>query len=285
MTTVFSPFRPSMLAVATGLVLASGAGAQAMPKGHHGCATSTLNVTGQGEARVAPDLAVVTLGVTTQADSAAEAMQQNASQQRAVIDALKAAGLAAENIQTSGLNLNPMRDYGENRQPEVIGYEASNMVSIRVSDIDRLGEVLDTIVAAGANQINGIDFRREDAAQTQDDARRAAVEDARHKAQILADAAGVQLGHVIQIGDVDTGHGPSPMRMMAADMAKEGGTPVEPGQLSMSAQVQMKFALIDDSSPCADHRRKTEPAGDMPPPHGTDTGAVAPGEPVVPDGN
>lgn len=285
MTKRYLPFKPSILAVATGLVLAGTVGAQAMPKGHYGCMASTLNVVGQGEARVAPDLAVITLGVTTQADSAAEAMQQNAQQQRAVIDALKEAGITPENIQTSGLNLNPVRDYSDNREPRVIGYEASNMVSIRVIEIDGLGEVLDTIVAAGANQINGIDFRREDAAQTEDDARRAAVQDARHKAEILADAAGVKLGHVISIADSVTGGGPSPMRMMAADMAKEGGTPVEPGQLSMSAQVQMKFALIDENAPCAGGHGKSKPAGDLPPPHGTDTGTVAPGEPVMPDGN
>lgn len=302
MTQFHLGFRPAFRATATGLALLVATAATAMPPGHeqmarhHGCAMpGSLAVTGQGEAQVAPDLAVITLGVTTQADSAAEAMRLNAQQQSAVVQALKAAGLAAEDIQTSGLSLNPLRDYGENREPRVTGYEASNMVSVRVREIARLGEMMDAIVAAGANQIQGIDFLREDSARTQDAARRKAVKDAMHKARVLAEAAGLTLGPVRKMREGSTGGGPQPMRMMAADMAKEASTPVEPGQLSMSAQVEVEFALLDDPAACSPHPRKHGPgkgkpstgkpkAGDLPPPMGTDSGSVAPGQPVVPMG-
>lgn len=243
--------RRSLLAASAGIAMLAAVPAAAQP----GCAPmSRLEVTGQGEARVAPDLAVIQIGVTSQAASAAEAMQQNATQQGAVIEALKAAGLADTEIQTSGLNLNPMMDYGENRSPRVTGYEATNMVSARVSDVARLGEVLDAVVAAGANQINGISFQREDDGATQDDARRAAIADARHKAEILAEAAGLTLGPVLTIRDAPSDQGPQPMRMMAADMAKGASTPVQPGQLSLSAQVEVRYALLGaDGESCAPH--------------------------------
>lgn len=249
--------------------------------GHSGCgAMSRLDVTGQGEARVAPDLAVIQLGVTTQADSAASAMQQNAEAQTAVIEALKGAGLAETDIQTAGLNLNPMMVYAENTPPRITGYEATNMVSIRVAEVARLGEVLDSIVTAGANQINGISFQREDAAATEDDARRAAIQDARHKAEVLAEAAGLTLGPVIVIRDAPMmNEGPQPMMMMMAqDRAKGASTPVEPGQLSVTAQVQVQYALLgEEGQACGGHgsmHHGMPGDGDMAP----DAGGEAPAE-------
>ncbi|RNF35451.1 SIMPL domain-containing protein [Paracoccus methylarcula] len=256
--TQYSPrFGRALMAVTTGLALtfataalaSPGSGhAEGMKAGHHGCGArggmmmSRLTVTGQGDARVAPDLAEIRLGVTSQADSAAAAMEQNAEQQTAVIEALKGAGIAAANIQTSGLNLQPRMEYPENGAPTIKGYEATNMVSVRVTEVAKLGEVLDAIVAAGANQINGIDFQREDAGETEDQARRAAVEDARHKAEILAEAAGLALGPVIVIRDAPVADGPRPM-MMRAEAARDSSTPIEAGELSVSAQVQVEYAL------------------------------------------
>ncbi|SNT72788.1 SIMPL domain-containing protein [Paracoccus seriniphilus] len=209
-----------------------------------------LTVTGQGEARLVPDMASIQVGVTTQGESAAEAMSQNSAQQGAVIEALKAAGIVGKDIQTSGLNLSPMMDYGDNRAPRVTGYQARNMVSVRVSDLAALGEVLDALVTAGANEINGISFGREDGREAEDEARRAAVQDARHKAGILAEAAGQKLGRVIRMqASAQSGGGPRPMMMRAeASMSKD--VPVEAGELSFGAQVQMEFALIDENA-CA----------------------------------
>jgi uncharacterized protein YggE len=209
----------------------------------HSIGLSRLSVTGQGEARIAPDMATVQLGVTTRAASAAEAMKQNSDQQRAVIAALAGAGIAERDIQTSGLGLNPVMDYSQDRAPSVTGYEASNSVSVRVAEIARLGEVLDAIVTAGANQINGISFTREDGADAEDEARRAAVEDARHKAEVLAKAAGLTLGPVLVLRDAQASAGPQPM-MRAAMAAEKADVPVQAGEVSMAAQVEMDFALI-----------------------------------------
>lgn len=262
---------------------------------------SRMSVIGSGQARVAPDLATVRLGVTTRAESAADAMRQNSDQQSAVIDALVAAGIAEEHIQTSGLNLNPVIDFSPEREPTVTGYEASNMVSVRVTQIDRLGEVLDAIVGAGANQINGIEFSRMDGLDAEDQARRTAVEDALHKAEVLAEAAGLQVGRVLTMRDGAVSDGPRPMMRQAA-MEVSASVPVQAGQVEVSAQVQMEFALIGgpdcgpDRGPQGEGREGRPPlkganapgegsaAGDLPPPMGIDSGAVQPGEPVVPMG-
>lgn len=258
-------FRGAALAASTGLAIALAGPAMAAPGGgmdHHGCGPlARLNVSGSGETRIAPDLAVIQLGVSSQADSAAAAMSQNGEQQGAVIEALKNSGIPAADIQTSGINLNPLMDYGEGRAPRVTGYQASNMVIVRVSEVDRLGEVLDAIVAAGANEINGINFQRTDAAAAEDDARRAAVEDARHKAEVLAAAAGLELGPVLSLRDAPVRGGPQPM-MMRAEAARDSVTPVEAGQLSLSAEVQIEYALKGAGGDC--RPRHPAPGEDQP---------------------
>lgn len=279
------------VAALTALTLGAAWPAAAAPghkAAHHMChGKSRLTVTGEGDARVAPDQATVQLGVTTQAESAAAAMRQNSEQQTGVIAALTDAGIEAADIQTSGLNLTPMVDYGEGRAPRVTGYQANNMVSVRVRDVPRLGEVLDAIVTAGANEINGISFTRDDSQATEDEARRVAVADARHKAEVLAEAAGLTLGRLVSLRDAEAPQGPQPM-MMQARMEADAKVPVAPGELSMTAQVHAEYALVDDAAECGPHGRKghgDEPVpGDLPPPMGTDTGAPAADEPVVPMG-
>jgi uncharacterized protein YggE len=186
----------------------------------HMAEMSRLSVSGDGLARIAPDMATIQLGVTSQADSANAAMDQNSTQQAAVIKALTDTGIEQAQIQTSGLNLNPLMKYDEDRAPSVTGYQASNIVTVRVADLTRLGEVLDAIVSAGANEINGITFAREDGSDAQDDARRQAVADARRKAEVLAEAAGLTLGPVLAIRDSQSSGGaPRPMMRMEAAMA------------------------------------------------------------------
>lgn len=311
-------------ALVASTALALGVPAMAAPgKGGHSLChpgMSRLTVTGQGEARVAPDLATIQLGVTTQAASAAEAMRQNSAQQTAVIEALAGAGIEQADVQTSGLNLNPLMDYAEGRAPMVTGYQASNMVSVRVRDVARLGEVLDAIVAAGANEINGISFIRDDAGASEDEARRAAVADARHKAEVLAEAAGLTLGPVLMLRDTPAMEGPRPM-MMETRAASDAKVPIAPGEVALNAMVEMQFALTgQDCGPMGggykhgmghdhhgghdhgampqDQSRAPDDApvpapgndaaapvpGDVPPPLGTDTGAPEAGEPVVPMG-
>lgn len=310
-------------ALVASTALALGAPATAAPgKGHSMChpGMSRLTVTGQGEARAAPDMATIQLGVTTQAASAAEAMRQNSTQQTAVIEALTGAGIEQADVQTSGLNLNPLMDYAEGRAPTVTGYQASNMVAVRVREVARLGEVLDAIVAAGANEINGISFIRDDASASEDEARRAAVEDARHKAEVLAEAAGLTLGPVLVLRDTPAMEGPRPMMMEARAASDAAKVPIAAGEVALSAMVEMQFALSGQdcgpmpggndhmhgghghghgdhpmpgdaptpeggpATPAPGNDAAAPAPGDVPPPMGTDSGAPEPGQPVVPMG-
>lgn len=293
MTKVSRRLARAALAASTAFALAAPAMAAPGKGGHGMChpGMSRLTVTGQGEARVAPDMATIQLGVTTQAQSAAEAMRQNSTRQAAVIEALTGAGIEQADIQTSGLNLNPMMDYGEGRAPTVTGYQASNMVAVRVKDVARLGEVLDAIVAAGANEINGIGFTRDDSAGTEDEARRAAVTDARHKAEILAEAAGLTLGPVLVLRDTPTPEGPRPMMMEARAASDAAKVPVAPGEVALSAMVEMQFALSgQDCGPMGgkgghDHGAMHKPDGEgRGPDHGPggDGEGLPHGHPPVP---
>lgn len=218
-----------------------------------GCHGAAITVTGEGEAVVQPDLATINLGVTTQAPTAADAMAQNSTSQTAVMEALTAAGIEPRDVQTSGLQLTPMMQYGENQPPKVTGYQAQNIVTIRVRDLAALGSTLDTIVTAGANEINGITFSRDDADAVQDEARRDAVADAQHRAEVMAEAAGLTLGPVLGMRDAVFSAQPMPemgmMRAMDASAAKQ--VPIAGGELAMTAQIEMRFALTGGEEACA----------------------------------
>ena len=205
----------------------------------------TVSVTGQGESSAAPDIAVVTVGVTVQAPSAAEAMRQNTERQQVIIDTLKTRGIEPRDIQTSGLNLNPVQDYSrEGKPPVVTGYQATNLVTVRVRQLPLLGEALDALVGAGANEINGISFQREKMTEAENEARARAVENAQLRAQIIANAAGMDLGRLLSIADQSGRQGPQPMmRAMAMDSAKESAVPVEAGELSVAAEVSVTWEL------------------------------------------
>lgn len=212
---------------------------------HHG-PMARLTVTGQGLSSAQPDLATISLGVSSRAATAAEAMTQNAEAQNKVIDTLKAEGIEARDIQTSGLNLSPMIDYSkEGEAPRVTGYAAQNNVSVRVRDIAGLGAVLDKLVASGANEIGGINFTREDMTEAEDAARTAAVQDARRRAEIMAEAAGMRLGPLLRLADTPAETPPVPMmRMMAADAKGSAPTPIEAGELTVTTSVSAIFALM-----------------------------------------
>ncbi|AUH34836.1 SIMPL domain-containing protein [Paracoccus tegillarcae] len=248
--------RAVLATILAGTMLLGGQAAMAAPGkgGDHACHgkmmrghAARISVTGEGEALTQPDIATINLGVTTQADTAAAAMEQNSAQQTAVFEALAEAGIEGRDIQTSGLNLTPVTDYSrEGQPPQVSGYRAQNMVTVRVRDLDSLGATLDTLVTAGTNEINGITFGRDDSDQVQDDARRDAVADARHRAEIMAEAAGLTLGPVLTMRDVVYGTTPPEPRMMrqAMDAAGAQSVPVAGGEMAMQASIEMQFALV-----------------------------------------
>lgn len=237
-------------------------------------APAQVTVVGVGEAGIAPDLAVVSLGVMVQAPTASEAMAQNSSRQQAVIDALSAGGVEGRDIQTSGLGLSAIQDYSEQGRPPVItGYQASNVVTVRVRALDRLGPLLDAVITAGANEIQGISFRREDGAEADDLARRRAVESARARAETIAEAAGMRLGRLVTIGEESVGGGPRPMMMERAMAQDAASVPVQGGEVAVSAQVTAVWELLPDPDA---RRRPAEPEAPRP------VGPQGPGEPPVP---
>ncbi|MDO5642737.1 MAG: SIMPL domain-containing protein [Paracoccus sp. (in: a-proteobacteria)] len=246
------PIRLTSALAASACAALMAAPAFAAPGGHGSCARpGVLSVSGQGESRVAPDQMLISLGVTTQAETAAAAMQANAERQQSVLDELAGAGIEEADIQTSGLSLNPMMNYPEGGgAPSISGYMAQNMLTVRVRDVARAGEVLDSIVTAGANEMQGIRFVREDSRAAEDEALRLAVADATHRAQVIAEAAGATLGPILRIGEPKTDMGmPGPMMMRAMDGAAEKSIPVEGGEVAFIANVDVSFALANDNCP------------------------------------
>jgi uncharacterized protein YggE len=204
----------------------------------------TITVTGEGRVETAPDMATIHLGVTQQADTAQGALSLTSTAVARVLDRLSALGLQAPDIQTQGLRLSPVwsNRHRENSEPaKITGYVASNMVFVRVRDLDALGQILDGVTAEGANEFNGLQFSVQNSGPLEDAARKAAVEDAVKRAQTLADAAGIKLGPVIQISDLG-GNRPMP-RMMEMSAARDSGVPVAPGSVSVEASVSMVFLI------------------------------------------
>lgn len=218
-----------------------------------------LTVQGHGEASVAPDQATISMGVTTQAATAAQAMADNAAKQQAVLDALRAQGIADDDLQTQGLNLSPVQSYPQDGQPpSITGYQAQNIVSARVRDLAKLGPTLDAVVTAGATDVQNIAFTREDSAAAEDAARTRAVTEAHRRAEVMAAAAGMRLGPLLSLSEAQTGGGPVPM--MAARYDKAGAsTPIATGQLTLSADVSATWALLP-----MDAQPGTVPEGDAP---------------------
>lgn len=202
-------------------------------------------VTGEGVVQSAPDLAVISLGVSKEAREAGEAMRAVSEDMAQVIDALRSAGIAPEDLQTRQISLHPIwskagsYDSGERRK--ITGFSASNTLSLRVRDLQQLGPVLDQVLQAGANQFQGLRFDVADKAGLKDAMRQAAVQDAMHKAALLAEAAGMELGPVYKITDHFQGGGGRPM--MAMEMARSDALPIEAGDLSFSHSVEVIFDL------------------------------------------
>ena len=206
----------------------------------------TVSVSGHGQVNVPPDTASISIGIDVIQPTLAEAQEQATAQATAVIEALKAAGIADEDIQTAYFNVNILRDYSENGDPtQITGFEITNQLQVTVRDTDMLGDLLDEAVNAGANSINGVTFSVDDQTAAASEARRLAVEDARTKAEELAAAAGLTLGPVVSIAEGTVAPMPPPMYAGAGgDMAKaEAAVPVQPGSSTIAVDVSMTFEL------------------------------------------
>jgi len=218
----------------------------AIERGH-----TLLTVTGEGESTRKPDLAVFTAGVSSTGKTAGEALRANSADMSRVIAALKQAGIADRDIQTSNLNLNPVYadmsrqpvDPLAQQMPRIIGYQVSNTVTVKQRKLDEFGKVIDTLVSAGANQVNGPSFQIDKPATALDEARTAAMKAARERATLYANAAGLKVVRILSISE-SGGYVPRPMvayRMAAAEVA--AAPPIEAGEVSLNASVTVQFEL------------------------------------------
>jgi uncharacterized protein len=228
----------SLLALAALALMAQQASAQTTT-------TPAISVSGEANVSVAPDLAQVEGGVTSEGKTAREASETNNAAMGKVLLALKGAGIDEKDYQTSRLSLQPQYAAATPNRgtPQISGYRASNRVTIKVRDITKVANVVDMLVTAGANEIGGINFIVTQASKALDEARTSAVADARRKAEIYAKAAGVTLGEPLSI--VEEGAAPPPVfrSKMAAPMAGSAPTPVAPGEELLSISVNVTWAI------------------------------------------
>jgi hypothetical protein len=205
-----------------------------------------ISVTGEASVSAPPDEAQLDAGVTTDAKTARDAADANNVTMGKLLAALKGAGIAEKDYQTSRLSLQPQfanrPPTSPTAPPSIVGYHASNRVTIKLHDVTQVGAVIDVLVGAGANDIGGINFSVSQASKLLDEAREKAIADARRKAEIYAKATGVALGAPLSISEA----GSAPMPMFRAKMATAGfaaPTPVAQGEETLSVTVNVSWAI------------------------------------------
>ncbi len=210
-------------------------------------AVRTVAVSGSGSAAAVPDMAVITLGIHADAKTAREALTQNTTQMQALINAVKASGVAQADIRTLNIQIfprysNPVPDQAEPKAPEIIGYTATNSVEVTVRSLANLGSLIDTAVNAGGNEISGIRFDLSSPQAAMDQAREAAMKDARHRAEQLASLSNATLGAVISV--TESSQQPLPYEAGARlSMAADSAVPVEAGTQQMIVNVQVTWEM------------------------------------------
>jgi len=198
-----------------------------------------VTVTGEATVSVAPDMAVIRIGVASQGKTAREASDANARQMTAVLAAIKDAGIAARDVQTSRLSLQPQYDSNRNAPVRLLGFQANNQLTVNIRDIAQLPAMLDRAIGAGANEMSGIEFVVSEQSKLLDRARGEAVADAHRKAELYARAAGAKVGHVVAISEEGSAPPVYPMQAMRAGAA----VPVAPGERTLRVVVTVRYEL------------------------------------------
>jgi uncharacterized protein YggE len=203
-----------------------------------------LDISATGEVSRVPDIAVISAGVVTRSATAVAALADNAARMERVRAALKRAGIADRDIQTSNVSLNPDYRYAENQPPQLTGYSASNTVNVRFRDIKATGKILDALVAEGANQINGPSLTIDKPEAALDEARTKAIANGRARAELYARALGMRVVRLLSVSETG-GYGGGPVQMMArADMAQAASkTEIIPGEQQLQVTVNLSFEL------------------------------------------
>ncbi len=202
---------------------------------------ASVSATGIGTVEVEPDIATVSIGVTTQGDTAAASLTANSKAVEAVMARLTADGITATDMQTSNLYLSPNWTGYDTGAPVISSYVASNMLTVTVRDLSKLGAILDSSVSDGANTLNGVTFGLADPEPVLNEARKEAVVVAQTKAELLATAAGMKLGNIISITESSAANMPYPMY----DEAAAAPVPVAGGALGLSASVTVLYEITE----------------------------------------
>ncbi len=225
----------ALLAAPVSAALSTAAQAETPPR--------TITISGEGKISVKPNIAHIETGVVTQAKTAVDALTDNTQSMQAVFQGLRELGIEDRDIRTSQLSISPVYTHGERgTKPVITGYQASNMVSVTLRDLDRVGDALDKIVSLGSNQLHGIRLEVEEPAPLLDAARADAVADAIRKAKIYVSAAGVTLGQIVTINENGGGGMPSPFYARAMSM-ESADVPVAAGEQTLTANVTLVIAI------------------------------------------
>jgi uncharacterized protein len=200
----------------------------------------TVSVSATGSVAAEPDLATISTGVVSEADTAREALSRNTATMAKVIEGLKALGISAQDIRTTAVNVEPRYRSTKDQAPAIVGYQVVNQVRITARDLKRLGEVLDQIVSLGVNQVGGIAFEVSKAEELRDEARKAAMANALRRARLYASSAGAEIGPVVTISEDAPAPGPRPM---ARTSLAAGDVPIEPGTQRLEVKIHVTWAL------------------------------------------
>ena len=206
---------------------------------------TTLNLSAYGETKLTPDMATISLGVETEAGTAARALADNAQRMNQVMAALRAAGVPAKDIRTSGLNLNAQYAYEQGQAPRLTGYRAADQVTVSVHELSKVGAIADASVAAGANQVNGVSFGLADPTAAANAAREEAVHALAAKAELYARATGYRVARLVQLsegGGVEA-YRPQPLAMPAMARRESVATSVAPGELTVRIDINGLYEL------------------------------------------
>jgi uncharacterized protein YggE len=232
-------FRPALLLVAVVVPFVAPLAAQEVEK-----LQPLLSVAGEGEATAPPDMATIRTGVVSQAETAKDALNANNAAMQKILALLNEHEIAEKDVQTSSFNVSPVYEHDEQgrTQPKIVAYSVNNKVQVRVRNLPSLGEVLDALVQAGSNQIGGISFDVDDPAGILREARSGAIRDAKSRAEVYAQAAGVKVGRVIQISEqpLDV---PRPMQLGMEFRSAAASVPVATGEQEFCVRVNVVYEL------------------------------------------
>lgn len=201
-------------------------------------------VSGTAEVSAAPDTAFITFGVQTEAVSASQAARDNSTRANTIVQAIIGAGVSRSNIRTAQYSIEPIITYRENQPPVTTGYRVTNQVRVKVTDIAKLGALIDTAVQAGANNVQSISFTVENDTQLRQQVIVQAIENARAKADTMAKALGVKIDGVIYATESANISVPRPIELAAARGSAAQPTPILPGEMQVSATVTINYSIV-----------------------------------------